>query len=148
MQIMPVADSPLHGRQARRRRRGNLESDLKNKGIKFKLFIFKFCFARSARHIRTGRLPVGRARGQGTVVEVKLSLLPRAVFTDSSAAATVLLLVVTVVRSWCWADQFGRLPLCYYATGLQESGPHDGYACNMRGILRARGVRFHIASRS
>ena len=42
-------------------------------------------------------------------------------------------------------DYEGRLRLCYYATGLQEGGPHDGYACfNMRDILWARQVRFHI----
>ena len=39
----------------------------------------------------------------------------------------------------------GRLPLCYYATGLQEGGPHDGYACfNMQDTLWARRVWFHI----
>ena len=45
-------------------------------------------------------------------------------------------------------DYDGRLPLCYYATGLQEGGlheSHDGHACfNMRDILWARRVRFHI----
>ena len=42
-------------------------------------------------------------------------------------------------------DYEGRLPLCYYATGLQEGGPHDGYTCfNMRDILWARQVRFRI----
>ena len=38
-------------------------------------------------------------------------------------------------------DYDGRLPLCYYATGIHEGCPHDGYACfNMRDIL----VRFHV----
>ena len=33
-------------------------------------------------------------------------------------------------------DDRGLLLLCYYATGLQEGGPHDGYVCfNMRDIL-------------
>ena len=39
----------------------------------------------------------------------------------------------------------GRLPLCYYDTGLQEYGPDDGYACfDMRDIRWARRLRFHI----
>ena len=42
-------------------------------------------------------------------------------------------------------DYEGTLPLCYYDTGLREGGQHDGYACfNMRDILWARRVRFHI----
>ena len=42
-------------------------------------------------------------------------------------------------------DYEGRLPLCYYDTGLREGGPDDGYACfNLRDILWARRVRFHI----
>jgi hypothetical protein len=42
-------------------------------------------------------------------------------------------------------DYEGRLPLCYYDTGLRGYGPDDGYACfNMRDILWARRLRFHI----
>ena len=42
-------------------------------------------------------------------------------------------------------DYEGRLPLCYYDTGLREGGPDDGYACfDLRDILWARRVRFHI----
>jgi hypothetical protein len=38
----------------------------------------------------------------------------------------------------------GRLPLYYYATGLQEGGPHDVYAgFDKRDIVWARRVRFH-----
>jgi hypothetical protein len=36
------------------------------------------------------------------------------------------------------------LPLCYYATGLKEGGPHDVYACfDKRDIVWERRVRFH-----
>ena len=39
----------------------------------------------------------------------------------------------------------GRLPICYYDTGLRGYGPEDGYACfNNRDILWARRLRFHI----
>ena len=42
-------------------------------------------------------------------------------------------------------DYEGRLPLCYYDTGLREGGPDDGYACfDLRDILWARRVRCHI----
>ena len=42
-------------------------------------------------------------------------------------------------------DYEGRLPLCYYDTGLREGGPDDGYACfDLRDILWARRVTFHI----
>ena len=42
-------------------------------------------------------------------------------------------------------DYGGRIPLCYYATGLEEGGPHDYYECfDQRDILWARQVRFHI----
>ena len=42
-------------------------------------------------------------------------------------------------------DYEGRLPLCYYDTGLRGYGPDDGYACfNMRDMLWARRLRFHI----
>jgi hypothetical protein len=35
------------------------------------------------------------------------------------------------------------LSLCYYATGLQEGGPHDVYACfDKRDIVWALRVRF------
>jgi len=38
----------------------------------------------------------------------------------------------------------GRLPLCYYATGLHEGGSHDVYMCyDARDILWARRVRYH-----
>ena len=43
-------------------------------------------------------------------------------------------------------DYEGRLPLCYYDTGLREGWQHDGYACfNMRDILWARRVRFTLS---
>jgi hypothetical protein len=36
------------------------------------------------------------------------------------------------------------LPLCYYATGLQEGGPHDFYVCfDKRDIVWACRIRFH-----
>lgn len=39
----------------------------------------------------------------------------------------------------------GRFPLCFYATCLQEGGPHDYYECyDKRDMLWARRVRFHI----
>ena len=39
----------------------------------------------------------------------------------------------------------GRLPICYYDTGLRGYGPEDGYACfNNRDMLWARRLRFHI----
>ena len=42
-------------------------------------------------------------------------------------------------------DYEGRLPLCYYDTGLRGYGPDDGYASfNMRDMLWARRLRFHI----
>ena len=42
-------------------------------------------------------------------------------------------------------DYEGRLPLCYYDTGLPEGGQHDSYACfSMRDILLARQVRLEI----
>ena len=42
-------------------------------------------------------------------------------------------------------DYDGRIPLCFYPTGLQEGGPHDYYECfDKRDILWARRVRFHI----
>jgi hypothetical protein len=42
-------------------------------------------------------------------------------------------------------DYEGRLPLCYYDTGLREYGTDDGYACfDMRDIRWARRLRFHI----
>ena len=44
-------------------------------------------------------------------------------------------------------DYKGLLPVCYFDTGLQEGGPHDGYACfENRDMLLARRVtrRFHI----
>ena len=41
-------------------------------------------------------------------------------------------------------DYDDRLPLCYYATGLNEGGPHDVYMCfDNRDIEWARRVRFH-----
>ena len=41
-------------------------------------------------------------------------------------------------------DYEGRLPLCYYSTGLQGGGPHDVYACfDKRDIVWARRLRFH-----
>ena len=41
-------------------------------------------------------------------------------------------------------DYDDRLPLCYYATGLNEGGPHDVYMCfDERDIEWARRVRFH-----
>ena len=42
-------------------------------------------------------------------------------------------------------DYTGRLPLCYYSTGLQEGSSHDLYECfDGRDIMWARRVRFHI----
>jgi len=39
----------------------------------------------------------------------------------------------------------GRLPICYYDTGLRGYGPQDGYACfDRRDMLWARRLRFHI----
>lgn len=39
----------------------------------------------------------------------------------------------------------GRIPLCYYATGLQTGRSHDYYECfDERDMLWARRVRFHI----
>ena len=41
-------------------------------------------------------------------------------------------------------DYEGRLPLCYYATGLQEGDPDDVYVCfEKQNIVWARRVRFH-----
>ena len=41
-------------------------------------------------------------------------------------------------------DHKGRIPLCYYSTGLQGGGPHDVYACfDKRDIVWARRIRFH-----
>ena len=55
---------------------------------------------------------------------------------------------VTLIKNgvlYVHKDYEGLLPLCYYDTGLREGGQHDGYACfNMRDILWARRVRFHI----
>ena len=45
-------------------------------------------------------------------------------------------------------DYEGLLQLCYYATGLREGGPNDGYAAyacfNMQDKLCARRARFHL----
>ena len=41
-------------------------------------------------------------------------------------------------------DYEDRLPLCNYATGLNEGGPHDVYMCfDNRDIEWARRVRFY-----
>ena len=45
-------------------------------------------------------------------------------------------------------DYKGRIPVCYYDTGLREGGPNDGYACfDKRDMLWARRVRYHIERR-
>jgi hypothetical protein len=42
-------------------------------------------------------------------------------------------------------DYTGRLPLCYYSTGLQKGSSHDVYECfDRRDIMWARRLRFHI----
>jgi hypothetical protein len=42
-------------------------------------------------------------------------------------------------------DYKGRIPLCYYATGLPAGHPHDYYACfSERDKVWANRVRFHI----
>ena len=46
-------------------------------------------------------------------------------------------------------DYEGRHPLCFYATGLQEGGQHDGHTCfNMRDILWARRTQSEVSSSS